>query len=330
MLSRIIYGSRVSVAMGLVAVAISVGAGAVLGLLAGFYRGPVDLVVMRLVDVMLAFPGILLALVIIAVLGPDLRSAMIAVGISGMPLFIRVVRGSTLAVRELHYVEAAQATGCGDLRVLARHVLPNVLTPVIVLVTLGIPSAIVAGAALSFLGLGDQAAHARLGRDAEPRPGVHGHGVVAVHVPRAGHRDHRRGDQPLRRRPAGRARPAHEALGAAAVFALGAPRAEASPVQRGILRASIDPYSSSMEAKVVRTIRARFSKGVFEPLEPEVTIALHEGEQVLLTVSTPASGEPADLIAATAGAWKGLVDGEALKRHIYADRLVATRPPARL
>jgi peptide/nickel transport system permease protein len=153
-LSRIIYGSRVSVAMGLVAVAISVGAGAVLGLLAGFYRGVVDLVVMRLVDVMLAFPGILLALVIIAVLGPDLRSAMIAVGVSGMPLFIRVVRGSTLAVRELHYVEAAQATGCGDLRVLARHVLPNVLTPVIVLVTLGIPSAIVAGAALSFLGLG--------------------------------------------------------------------------------------------------------------------------------------------------------------------------------
>jgi peptide/nickel transport system permease protein len=153
-LSRIIYGSRVSVAMGIVAVAISVGAGSMLGLLAGFYRGPVDLVVMRLVDVMLAFPGILLALVIIAVLGPDLKSAMIAVGISGMPLFIRVVRASTLAVRDLHYVEAAQATGCGDLRVLARHVLPNVLTPIIVLVTLGIPSAIVAGAALSFLGLG--------------------------------------------------------------------------------------------------------------------------------------------------------------------------------
>jgi peptide/nickel transport system permease protein len=153
-LSRIIYGSRVSVAMGLVAVAISVGGGSVLGLLAGYYRGPVDLLVMRLVDVMLAFPGILLALVIIAVLGPALGSAMIAVGISGMPLFIRVVRGSTLVVRELAYVEAAQATGCGDARVLVRHVLPNVLSPVIVLVTLGIPSAIVAGAALSFLGLG--------------------------------------------------------------------------------------------------------------------------------------------------------------------------------
>jgi peptide/nickel transport system permease protein len=153
-LSRIIYGSRVSVAMGIVAVTISVGGGSILGLLAGFYRGLVDLLVMRLVDVMLAFPGILLALVIVAVLGPDQGSAMIAVGISGMPLFIRVVRGSTLVVRELHYVEAAQATGCGDLRVLVRHVLPNVLTPVIVLVTLGIPSAIVAGAALSFLGLG--------------------------------------------------------------------------------------------------------------------------------------------------------------------------------
>lgn len=81
---------------------------------------------------------------------------------------------------------------------------------------------------------------------------------------------------------------------------------------------------------MVRTIRARFSKGVFEPLEPEVTTALHEGEEVLLTVSTPASGE-ADPIAGTAGAWKGLVDGETLKRHIYADRLVTTtRPPARL
>ena len=81
---------------------------------------------------------------------------------------------------------------------------------------------------------------------------------------------------------------------------------------------------------MVRTIRARFSKGVFEPLEPEATTVLHEGEEVLLTVSTPAVDDLADAIAGTAGAWKGLVDGEALKRHIYADRLVTTRPPARL
>ena len=153
-LSRIIYGSRVSVAMGLVAVTISVVGGSILGLLSGYARGTVDILVMRLVDLMLAFPGILLALVIIAVLGPTLGSAMIAVGVSGMPIFIRVVRASTLSVRELQYIEAARVAGCGDARILIRHVLPNVAAPVIVLITLGIPGAIIGGAALSFLGLG--------------------------------------------------------------------------------------------------------------------------------------------------------------------------------
>ncbi|HEV2357188.1 MAG TPA: ABC transporter permease [bacterium] len=153
-LSRILYGARTSLAMGLVAVTIAVVGGSVLGLLSGYYRGPVDQAIMRTVDVMLAFPGILLALVIIAVLGANLGSAMIAVGVSGMPVFIRVVRGATLSVRELQYVEAARVAGCGDARILFRHILPNVAAPVIVLVTLGIPSAIIAGAALSFLGLG--------------------------------------------------------------------------------------------------------------------------------------------------------------------------------
>ena len=153
-LSRIIYGSRVSVAMGLVAVTISVLGGSILGLVSGYARGTVDVLVMRLVDLMLAFPGILLALVIIAVLGPTLGSAMIAVGVSGMPIFIRVVRASTLSVRELQYIEAARVAGCGDARIVVRHVLPNVAAPVIVLVTLGIPGAIISGAALSFLGLG--------------------------------------------------------------------------------------------------------------------------------------------------------------------------------
>jgi len=153
-LSRIIYGARVSAAMGFVAVTISVAGGSVLGLLSGYYRGTVDLAIMRVVDVMLAFPGILLALVIIAVLGPALGSAMVAVGVSGMPVFIRVVRAATLSVREFQYVEAARVAGCGDLRIVFRHVLPNVSAPVIVLVTLGIPGAIISGAALSFLGLG--------------------------------------------------------------------------------------------------------------------------------------------------------------------------------
>jgi len=153
-LSRIVYGARVSVQMGFVAVAISVVAGSLLGLVSGYYRGIVDMVVARFTDVMLAFPGILLALVIIAVLGRNLQSAMIAVGISGMPLFIRVVRGSVLSVREREYVVAAQVIGCHDVRIALRHILPNVLAPVIVLATLGIPNAIIAGASLSFLGLG--------------------------------------------------------------------------------------------------------------------------------------------------------------------------------
>lgn len=153
-LSRIIYGARISVQMGFVAVLIAVVCGSVLGLLSGYYRGLVDLVIGRLTDVLLAFPGILLALVIIAILGPNLHSAMIAVGISAMPTFIRVVRSSALAVSEREYVTAARVIGGRDIHILARHILPNVLAPVIVLATLGIPSAIIAGAALSFLGLG--------------------------------------------------------------------------------------------------------------------------------------------------------------------------------
>jgi peptide/nickel transport system permease protein len=155
-LSRIMWGARISVQVGFVAVTIAVVGGSLLGLVAGYHRGSVDMVVTRLTDVMLAFPGILLALVIIAVLGRNLPSAMIAVGISAMPGYIRVVRGSVLSVRELDYVTAAQVIGCSSNRILLRHILPNVLAPVIVLATLGIPNAIIAGASLSFLGLGIQ------------------------------------------------------------------------------------------------------------------------------------------------------------------------------
>lgn len=153
-LSRTIHGARISVMMGLVAVAISVTGGSILGLLAGYYGGIVDTLVSRLVDVMLSFPGILLALVIVAILGPNLSSAMIAIGISAMPLYIRVVRGSVLAIGSTEYVEAARVIGGNDARILVSHLLPNVLSPIIVLASLGIPSAIISGAALSFLGLG--------------------------------------------------------------------------------------------------------------------------------------------------------------------------------
>lgn len=153
-LTRIIFGARVSLVMGLVAVTIAVTGGSLVGMLVGYHQGMLDFVVGRLVDVMFAFPGILLALVVIAILGPDLVSAMIAVGISAMPLYIRVVRGTVLSLRGTEYVEAARVIGCTSPRILRRHILPNILAPIIVLASLGIASAIIAGAALSFLGLG--------------------------------------------------------------------------------------------------------------------------------------------------------------------------------
>lgn len=153
-LSRIIFGARVSVAMGLVAVTIAVTCGSLVGLLVGYYQGLLDMAVGRLVDVMFAFPGILLALVVIAILGPDLRSAMIAVGISAMPLYIRVVRGSVLSLRGTEYVEAARVMGGSDRRILLRHVLPNVLAPIIVQGALRVSGAIITESGLSFLGLG--------------------------------------------------------------------------------------------------------------------------------------------------------------------------------
>lgn len=154
--SRIIYGARVSLRMGFVAVAIAAVIGTSMGMVAGAYGGFIDSALMRLVDALMAFPGILLALAVTAMLGPGLTNAMIAVGIGFIPSFARLVRASTLQVRHTTYVEAARAVGCGDRRLIARHILPNVLTPVLVLATLGVASAILIGAALSFLGLGAQ------------------------------------------------------------------------------------------------------------------------------------------------------------------------------
>lgn len=153
-LVRIIHGSRISLQLGTISVVIGAGLGVTIGLVSGYYAGWIDRILMRGIDVMLAFPGILLALVIVAVLGPDLNNVMIAVGLSAMPHYTRVVRGSVLAARDLQYVEAARVVGCRDRAVMFRHILPNVLAPVIVLATLGVASAIIAGAALSFLGLG--------------------------------------------------------------------------------------------------------------------------------------------------------------------------------
>jgi peptide/nickel transport system permease protein len=153
-LSRVIVGTRLSLLTGLGAVAIALAAGLVLGLLSGVSGGATDLVLMRLVDILLAFPSILMALVVVAVLGPGTGNVMVAVGISLVPTFIRLVRGDVLTVKENAYVEAARALGVGPGRLAFRHVLPNVVAPVIVLATVAIAWSIILAASLSFLGLG--------------------------------------------------------------------------------------------------------------------------------------------------------------------------------
>ena len=155
-LSRTIYGARISLTVGLISVGIAAVCGLVIGLVAGYYGGIIDGLLMRLMDIMLAFPGILLALAIVSILGPSLANLMIAVGISAIPAYARLVRGSVLSATQHLYVEAARVVGCGNRQILFRHILPNVAAPVIVLGTLGMGTAILSAAALSFLGLGSQ------------------------------------------------------------------------------------------------------------------------------------------------------------------------------
>ncbi|HSV92302.1 MAG TPA: ABC transporter permease [Desulfobacterales bacterium] len=153
-LSRIIHGARISLVIGLVSVGISLAAGLVIGTLSAYYGGWLDRIVMRLIDIMLAFPYILLTIVIVAILGSSLVNAMIAIGISQIPVYARVVRASVLAEKEADYVMAERSLGAGDLELMARTILPNCLAPIFVQATLGIGDAILSSAALSFLGLG--------------------------------------------------------------------------------------------------------------------------------------------------------------------------------
>jgi peptide/nickel transport system permease protein len=155
-LSRVIFGSRVSMRVGLISVGIAMVWGTLLGLLAGYAGGWVDALIMRVVDVLLAFPGILLAIAIVAVLGPGIDNVMIAVGIEAVPAYVRTVRASTLSVREHDFVLAARASGASGARIIGRHILPNVLAPIVVLATLGVGLAILTAAGLSFIGIGAQ------------------------------------------------------------------------------------------------------------------------------------------------------------------------------
>lgn len=155
--SRVVYGGRISLLLGVISVVISLGLGMVLGLFAGYFGERTDEIIMRFVDVLLAFPGLLLALLAVFALGVGLRNAMIAVGISGLAIFARVTRAEVLAAKQNLYVEAARAIGAPERAILWRHLLPNTITPNIVIATLRIGTAIIFGASLSFLGLGAQA-----------------------------------------------------------------------------------------------------------------------------------------------------------------------------
>jgi peptide/nickel transport system permease protein len=154
--SRIVYGARVSLQVGIISVIIALAIGGFLGLLSGYFGGRTDTWTMRLVDIMFAFPGIVLAIVIAGLLGPSRRNAMIAIGVIYAPAFARVVRGTVLSVKGEAYIEAARVLGSSNWRMVRQHVLPNIMAPMIVLTTVYLSSAILSEAALSFLGLGTQ------------------------------------------------------------------------------------------------------------------------------------------------------------------------------
>lgn len=155
-LSRVIYGARVSLRVGLISIGIALVGGTIIGIASGYWGGWLDALMMRFMDIMLAFPGFLLAIAIVAILGPSLFNVMIAVGIESIPVYARTSRGSVLGMKEDEYMIGARAMGAGHARILSRYILPNIIAPLIVLATIGVGFAILAAAGLSYLGLGAQ------------------------------------------------------------------------------------------------------------------------------------------------------------------------------
>ncbi len=153
-MSRVLYGGRVSLQVGFLSIALATAVGVPLGLIGGFVGGFPDDFIMRLMDLILAFPGLILAIWLVSLLGSDMRNVIIAIAFFSVPTYARLIRGITLSIREMEYVMAARSMGAGSPRIMFFHVLPGVLGPLVVLTTLGVSGAIVAGASLSFLGLG--------------------------------------------------------------------------------------------------------------------------------------------------------------------------------
>lgn len=155
-LSRLVWGARISLMMGFISAGLALLVGVLLGMVSGYYGGVIDTLLMRLLDIMMAFPYILLAIAIVAALGPGLFNAMLAIAIAGVPSYARIIRGAVLSVKEKEFIEASRAIGSPSLTVLRRHVFPNVVPPIIVAGSLDVGSKIIATAGLSFLGLGTQ------------------------------------------------------------------------------------------------------------------------------------------------------------------------------
>ena len=154
--SRVVWGARISMQAGVFSIFLAMAIGVPVGLVAGYYRGALDQVIMRLTDAWLAFPFLILAIGLVTILGPSLTNATLAIGLGATPTYIRLTRGLVLSTKEEDYVQGARALGAGDPRVMARHILPNVASAILVQATVAIPTAIIAEAVLSFLGLGVQ------------------------------------------------------------------------------------------------------------------------------------------------------------------------------
>lgn len=165
--SRVVYGAQVSLQVGLIAVGIGAFFGLLFGLLAGFFQGKIDQFIMRIMDIFFAFPDILLALTIVAVLGPSLTNTMIAIGIVFTPVFTRLIRSAVLTVKENEYITNAEAVGVSNTKIIVKHIAPNVMAPFIVQITLALSGAILTEAGLSFLGLGVQPSDPFMGSHAE-------------------------------------------------------------------------------------------------------------------------------------------------------------------
>src|SRR5262250_1804962 len=154
--ARVVWGSRISMQAGVFSILLAIAVGVPTGLVAGFYRGGLDQIIMRVTDAWLAFPFLILAIGLVTIMGPSLTNATIAIGLGATPTYIRLTRGLVLATAAEDYVQGARALGAGDLRLMSRHVLPNIVSSLLVQATISIPIAIIAEAVLSFLGLGVQ------------------------------------------------------------------------------------------------------------------------------------------------------------------------------